>query len=75
MTSITATDLRSRLFDVLKEVSKGGVVAIRLNGKEVGRLVPARGKDWRHQLTVKAKMRLPADKAFAPLDDLWEEYR
>ncbi|MBI4411144.1 MAG: type II toxin-antitoxin system prevent-host-death family antitoxin [Deltaproteobacteria bacterium] len=75
MLSVNATDLRGHLFSILKKVSKGEVVAIRWNGKEVGRLVPARKGNWRDKIRVKAKMLQDEEKVFAPLDDLWEDYR
>lgn len=71
---ITATQLRTNLFEVLNKVTKGHVVNIELNGKEIGQIIPMPKKDWRTAIKTEARLLKNADDAFAPLDDIWEGY-
>lgn len=74
MTVVSATKLRNHLFEFLAMVSKGETITIQRNGEDVGIIVPARKEDWQDKMTVKAKLLVPSDQAFSPMDDLWEDY-
>ncbi|UCH93292.1 MAG: type II toxin-antitoxin system prevent-host-death family antitoxin [Candidatus Aminicenantes bacterium] len=74
MIVVSATKLRNNLFEYLAKVSKGETITIQRNGKEVARVVPAQKKDWRDRMRTKVKLLVPPDQAFAPMEDLWEDY-
>lgn len=74
MTVVSATKLRNNLFEFLARVSKGETITIRRNGEDVGMIVPAKKVDWQDNMTVKAKLLVPPDQAFSPMDDIWEDY-
>lgn len=74
MLSVTATQLRKDLFHCLERLALGETIAILWHGEEVGRLVPKESKQWRTRLKNKARLAVPEDQAFTPLDDLWKDY-
>lgn len=74
MTSISATKLRSNLFEYLAKVAKGESIAIKLNGITVGKIVPLKVSDWRQKIKTKSKLNKNVDETFAPLDGIWKEY-
>jgi len=59
---------------VSPKVSKGETITIQRNGKDVAMVVPPQKKDWRDKMRTKVKLLVPPDKAFAPMDDIWEAY-
>lgn len=71
----TATHLRNHLFEYLGRVQKGDSITIELNGREIGKIIPLKQRDWRKKVTVEAKLKVKAiDKAFAPLDEIWKNH-
>ena len=74
MIVLSATKLRNNLFEYLAKVSKGETLTIQRNGKDVALVVPPQKKDWRDKMRTKVKLLVPPDKAFAPMEDLWEDY-
>lgn len=77
MTTITATNLRANLFEILERISKKGeAFLIKWNNNEVAELNPKKKKrPWQDNIKIKPKIltKNPMD-AFAPLDDVWEGY-
>ena len=69
----SATKLRENLFDILTQVQNGASVTIERDGKIVARLVPAHTADWRAGISEQPKLLVSARKAFAPMEDLFEE--
>jgi prevent-host-death family protein len=74
MIVLSATKLRNNLFEYLAKVSKGETITIQRNGKDVALVVPPQKKDWRDKMRTKVKLPVPPDKAFAPMEDIWEDY-
>lgn len=74
MISISASKLRNNLFEYLGKVSQGETIGIKLNGKEVGKIIPLNSRDWRQKIRVKPKLNKTAKQAFAPLEGIWEKY-
>jgi prevent-host-death family protein len=74
MIVVSATKLRSNLFEYLAKVSKGETITIQRNGKEVARVVPPQKEDWRDKMRKKVKLLVPPDEVFAPMEDVWEDY-
>jgi prevent-host-death family protein len=71
MRAVNVTALRGGLSAVLDQVKRGHVVVVTRRGKVVARIVPAEGVNWREGVTVKTRLLMDADAAFAPLAD-WE---
>jgi prevent-host-death family protein len=74
MITVNATKLRNNLFEYLDKVSKGETITIRKNGEDLAMVVPPPKKDWRSNMRTKMKLLAPTDIAFAPMDDIWENY-
>lgn len=79
MKTVTATNLRANLFEILDLVSEGEIVEIKRNNKVVARLVShsivsENESDWRQKLSSKMKILTPPDELIKPMDDVWEEY-
>lgn len=72
MHTVNVTALRAGLFGVLDQVKRGEVVVVKRRGKAVAKIVPAEATNWREGVTVRTRLLVPAEKAFAPLDDLWK---
>lgn len=71
----TATHFRNHIFELLNQVRTGGSITIELNGQEVGKIIPIQQEDWRKKIRVKPKLIVKEiDKAFAPLEDTWENH-
>jgi len=74
MIVVNATTLRNNLFEYLAKVSKGETITIRKNGKDLAVVAPPPKKDWRSNMRTKVKLLVPVETAFAPMDDIWEDY-
>lgn len=74
MHAVNVTALRAGLFAVLDQVKRGEVVVVKCRGKAVAKIVPAEATDWRAGVTVASRLCVPADEAFAPMAELWEEH-
>lgn len=71
----TATHLRNHIFELLNHVRAGESITLELNGQEVGKIIPIQQGDWRKKIRVKPKLIVKEiDKAFAPLEDAWENH-
>ena len=64
MRAVNVTVLRARLRAVLDQVRRGDVVVVTCRGKAVARIVPAEATNWRVGVTVKTRLRVPAEEAF-----------
>ena len=74
MIVVSATKLRSNLFEFLAKVSEGETIAVRRNGEITALVMPPSKKDWRSKMKSKVKFMVPPDEAFAPIEDTWEDY-
>jgi prevent-host-death family protein len=74
MIEVSATKLRNNLFEFLTKVSKGETISVKRNGEDVAFMVPPKKEDWRDKMRTKVKFLVPPDKAFAPMEDVWEDY-
>lgn len=74
MIEVSATKLRNNLFEFLTRVSKGETISVKRNGEDVAVIVPPNKEDWRDKMRTKVKFLVPPDKAFAPMEDVWEDY-
>ena len=61
----SATKLRNHLFEYLKKVSRGETVAT---------VTPPPQKNWRAEMRSHIKLNVAPEKAFAPMDDVWDDY-
>lgn len=74
MIVVSATKLRNNLFEYLVKVSKGETITIQRNGENVALVVPPPKKDWRDKMRTKVKLLTTPEEAFAPMEDIWENY-
>jgi prevent-host-death family protein len=74
MKSVTATRLRKDLFRVLEQIQHGETVEITRNGRPVARLSAIAPVDWRDHMSAVPEIVGDDHTAFAPLDDVWNEY-
>lgn len=74
MIKVSATKLRSKLFDYLDKAAKGETIVIRRNNQEVARLVPVRQKNWRDKMNLKPRLLTSPEEFIKPLEDIWEDY-
>ena len=74
MIKVTATKLRNNLFKLLSKVAKGETITIHRNGELIAMLVPVKRRNWRDRIRKKPKLLVTVDKAFAPMEDIWEHY-
>jgi prevent-host-death family protein len=74
MIKVSATKLRSRLFDYLDKAAAGETIVIQRNKREVARLVPARPGNWRDRMTVSLQILVSPDELIKPIDDIWADY-
>ena len=71
--TVTITQLRRHLFELVERASRGEPIIIVMNGAEVARLLPAGRPDWRGRMTTTLRLRVADDEAFRPLDD-WDPH-
>ena len=74
MKSVTATRLRKDLFRVLEQIQHGETVEITRYGRPVARLSAVAPVDWRDRMSAVPEIVGDDHTAFAPLDDVWNEY-
>ena len=74
METVTASRLRSHIFEYLGKVKQGETISVVLNKKETARLVPVQHGDWWGGLRGDLKVKCPTAELLAPLDDVWEDY-
>ncbi len=74
MLTVSASKLRSNLFEYLDKVSAGETIVIKRNKQEVARLMPLVKADWRGEMTIRPQIKVSPDELIRPMDDVWEEY-
>jgi prevent-host-death family protein len=74
MIRVTATELRSNLFEYLARAAAGETIVIQRNRREVARLVPTQPVDWREKMRQSPQLLVTPAELIKPLDDLWAEY-
>ena len=74
MITISATKLRSNLFELLDKVSEGETLLIKRNKHEVARIVPVKQPDWRDKMSIHPKLLVSPDEIIGPMEDVWEDY-
>lgn len=74
MLTVSATELRSNLFEYLDRVAAGEVIIIQRNNEEVGRIIPTQKSNWRDKMTVRSELLLDPDEFIKPIENIWEGY-
>ncbi len=74
MLKVSATKLRTHLFEYLDKVVDGETIIIERNKQEIARIAATRLRDWREGMTIKPQILVSPEELIKPLDDLWEEY-
>lgn len=74
MVTVSATKLRSNLFEYLDRLAAGEVIIIQRNNEEVGRIIPTQKSTWREKMTVRSELLVEPDELIKPLEDVWEGY-
>lgn len=74
MLTVSATKLRSNLFEYLDKLSAGEVIVIQRNNEEVGRIIPTQKTNWREKMTVRSELLVDPEEFIKPIDDIWEGY-
>lgn len=74
MTRVSATELRSNLFDYLARAAAGETIVIQRNRREVARLIPAQPVDWREKMHLTPHLLVPPAELTKPLAEIWVEY-
>lgn len=49
-------------------------LSIKESQKKPAMKVPEKKVNWQERMTIKPKLLVPPDEAFAPMDDIWEDY-
>lgn len=75
MLVVSASKLRSHLFEYLERVSAGETIIIQRNKREVARLIGMDQPDWRNEMSILPEIKVSPEELIQPLDDVWEEYR
>jgi hypothetical protein len=60
------------IFD--KKESKQSPYPPRGSGEKPATKVPEKKENWQERMNIKPKLLVPPGEAFAPLDDIWEDY-
>jgi len=74
MIRVTATKLRTSLFEYLDKATKGETIIIERDKKEVARLIPMCQANWRDTMIIKPRIKVTPEELIQPLEDLWEGY-
>jgi prevent-host-death family protein len=74
MIKVSATKLRSHLFDYLDKAAEGETIIIQRNNQEVARLVPTQHINWRDNMRVKPELLTSPEELMQPLAEIWEDY-
>jgi len=72
MIRVTATKLRTSLFEYLDKATKGETIVIERDRKEVACLIPMRQANWRDTMIIKPRINVMPEELMKPLEDLWE---
>jgi prevent-host-death family protein len=68
MTTISATQFRTHLFEYLDKVEKGETLIIKRHRQEVARLIPSQPTDWRERMALQPKLLVSPEQLIAPLE-------
>jgi hypothetical protein len=60
------------IFD--KKKSKQSPYPSRGRGEKAAMKVPEKKENWQERMKIKPKLLVPPGEAFAPMDDIWEDY-
>jgi len=74
MITVTATQLRSQLFEYLDKVTAGETIIIQRNRHQVARLIPMEPSDWQSKMTQTLHVNVTEDELMSPIEDIWEDY-
>ena len=74
MIEVSATKLRTNLFEYLDKIEQGETVIIQRHNRKVVRMNPIHSTNWRRQLSQHLKIKASADELIKPIDDVWEDY-
>jgi prevent-host-death family protein len=75
MIRISATKLRTHLFDYLDKAAAGEIIIIHRNNREVARLTATQSGDWRKKMKLIPQLLVTPEELIKPLDDVWAEYQ
>ncbi|RKZ52594.1 MAG: type II toxin-antitoxin system prevent-host-death family antitoxin [Candidatus Parabeggiatoa sp. nov. 3] len=74
MTVVSATQLKTHLFEYLEQVQNGDTIVIKRHKQEVARLIPSHSPDWRDRMRLQPKLNVSVDELIMPLSEIWEDY-
>lgn len=74
MQTISATNLRGNLFEILKRVQAGEKIIISHKRKEVACIMPLEKADWRKKVKEKPKLLVSPEEFIKPIEDIWDDY-
>jgi len=74
MIHVSATKLRSNLFEYLDKAAAGEMIVIHRNQQEVAYLVSTQPSDWRTQMNLMPQLLVTPEELIKPLDDIWAAY-
>lgn len=75
MITVSASKLRTNLFEYLDRVSAGETIIVLRNKREVARLIGLDKSEWRKKMAIQPKIRVSPEELMKPLDDIWENYQ
>ena len=74
MITVTATELRKRIFEYLDMISAGQTIVVIRNNKEVAKMTPTQRRDWQDGMEEKIEIKVPETELIQPLEDIWENH-
>ena len=74
MIQVSATKLRTNLFDYLNRASDGETIIIQRNNQDVARIIPTCKINWREKMSIKPELLVSSEELIKPIEDIWEEY-
>ena len=74
MIKVSATKLRSNLSNYLDKASRGEIILIQRNNKEIARIIPSEQLNWRDNMTIRPKIMVDPEELIKPIEDIWEGY-
>ncbi len=74
MIIVSITRLRRELFKLIEKASKGETIIVKRKGDEMVSIIPIKKQNWRSRTKHKPRLKTTPEEAFAPLEDVWEDY-
>ena len=74
MIKVSATKLRNNLSNYLDKASRGEIILIQRNNKEIARIIPSEQLNWRDNMTIRPKIMVDPEELIKPIEDIWEGY-